>query len=64
MDHLPIHIGMILTTLGLSPLGFVFDIFHQKGSYQLDVIHVYMLISLQKLDRRICKSLATSPKTR
>ena len=40
----PIHIGMILAILGLSPQGFVFGLFLQKASYQLDVIHVYILI--------------------
>ena len=37
----PIYIGMILFTLGLSPNGFVFGLFPQKASYQLNV---FMLI--------------------
>ena len=45
MDFFPIHIGMILSTLGLNPHGFVFGLFPQKASYQLDVIHVYIRIN-------------------
>ena len=41
-----IHIGMILSTLGLSPYGFVFELFLQMASYQSDVIHAYIPISL------------------
>ena len=46
-----IHIGMILFTLGLSPHGFVFEVFPQKASYQLDVLHAYELISLPITNR-------------
>ena len=43
---IPTHIRMILSTLGLIPHDFVFGLFSQKASYQLDVVHVYILISL------------------
>ena len=39
-----IHIGIILSTLGLSPYGFIFWLFPQKTSYHLDVIHAYIFI--------------------
>ena len=39
----PIHISMILSTLGLSPRGIVFGLFPQKISYHLDIIHAYIL---------------------
>ena len=47
MDHFHIHIDMILSTLGLSPQGFVFGFFPQNILYQFDAIHTYMLISLR-----------------
>ena len=37
---------MILSTLDLSPNGFLFRLFPQKSSYQLIIIHAYILISL------------------
>ena len=46
MDPFSIHIGIILSILDLSPHGFVFRLYPQKASYQLDVIHAYKLISL------------------
>ena len=46
MCHFPIHIDMILFILDLSPHGFVFELFSIKISYQLDVIHAYILITL------------------
>ena len=45
MNPFSIYIGMVLSTLGLSPHGFVLGFFPQNASYQLDVIHFYMLIS-------------------
>ena len=41
-----IHIFMILSTLGLIPRDFDFGLLSQKASYQLDVVHVYILLSL------------------
>ena len=59
----PIHIGMILSTLNLNPHGFVFGLFPQKASYQLDVIHGYILISLliPKPMGDICETLDVHP---
>ena len=45
MDHLPIHIGMILSILSLNINGFVFGLFPEKISYDLDIIHTYIIIS-------------------
>ena len=42
----PIHIGMISSTLGLSPRGFVFG---PLALYQLDIVYVYILVSLSIL---------------
>ena len=42
MDHFSIHIGMILSTLDISPHSFGFGLFPQKALYQLDVIHAYI----------------------
>ena len=41
-----IHIGMIFSTLGQTPVVFIFGFFSQKTSYQLYIIvHAYKLIS-------------------
>ena len=49
--HIHIYIGMILSTLALSPHGFVFGFFPQNVSYQFDVIRAYILIILPILNR-------------
>ena len=41
-----IHIDMILSTLSMRPSSFVFELFPQNVSYQLDIIHIYKLINL------------------
>ena len=38
IDYFLIHIGMILFTLGINLYDFVFGLFPQKVSYQLDVV--------------------------
>ena len=48
----PIHIVMVSFTLGLNPRGFVFG---PLALYQLDIVYVYILISLPILKQ--CKTL-------
>ena len=53
---------MILSTLGLSSHGFVFVLLPKKASYQLDIIHAYILISLPILaDVRHYRTLGEHP---
>ena len=48
-----IHIGMILSTLSLRINSFVSRFFPQKTSNQLNVVHVYILISFPIPNRQI-----------
>ena len=48
MNISPIHIDMILTTLGLSPYDFVFGLLLHKASYKLNVIYAY-IVKLRKI---------------
>ena len=54
MDFFPIHIGMMLSMFNLSSHGFALGLFPQNVSYQLDVVHTYILISLS-----ICNQCGT-----
>ena len=47
------HIDMILSILNLNVNSFVFRFFPEKTLYQLNVIYVYILISLPIPNRQI-----------